>query len=88
MTTTNQPAGQNDMLAYIHNRKSELRKEIQICNENIRNTTRTLFAPPKANNKMESFFNIIDQGMAVYDGVVLGMRVMRNFRRIFSRSRR
>ena len=39
-------------------------------------------------DKMESFFNIIDQGMAVYDGVVLGMRVMRNFRRIFSRSRR
>lgn len=88
MTTTNQPAGQNDMLAYIRKRKSELRIEIQTCNENIRNTTKTLFAPPKANNKMESFFNIVDQGMAVYDGVILGMRVMRNFRRIFSRKRK
>lgn len=88
MATTNQPTAPNNTLAYIRTRKAELRKEIQICNENIRTTTKTMFAPPKANNKMESFFNILDQGMAVYDGVILGMRVMRNFRRIFGRKRR
>ena len=31
--------------------------------------------------------NMVDQGLAVYDGVMMGMRVARNIRRIFGKRR-
>lgn len=88
MATTNQQIEKmDDALTYIRTRKAALRTELVECSETIRITAKQMFAPPKASNKMESFFNILDQGMAVYDGVILGMRVMRNFKRLFGRRR-
>ena len=75
------------MMAYIRTRKNEIRNEIRESNMRMRGSVQAMFAAPTATNKMESFFNIVDQGMAVYDGVMLGMRVMRNIRRIFGRKR-
>lgn len=81
------PVEPRDMMAYIRTRKNEIRQEIRQSNAQMRTTMQAMFTAPKAGNKMESFFNVIDQGMAVYDGVMLGMRVMRNVRRIFGRKR-
>lgn len=81
------PVEPRDMMAYIRTRKNEIRNEIRESNMRMKGSMQAMFAAPKATNKMESFFNIVDQGMAVYDGVMLGMRVMRNIRRIFGRKR-
>lgn len=81
------PVEPRDMMAYIRTRKNEIRQEIRQSNAQMRTTMQAMFTAPKAGNKMESIFNVIDQGMAVYDGVMLGMRVMRNVRRIFGRKR-
>ena len=53
----------------------------------IRATTRKMFTPPKAGNKLESLMNMMDQGVMVYDGLMMGMRFARNIRRLFSRRR-
>ena len=41
----------------------------------------------EATSKLGSFMNMVDQGLAVYDGVMMGMRVARNIRRIFGKRR-
>lgn len=81
------PAEPRDMMAYIRTRKQDIRQEIRKSNMQMKASMKAMFAAPKSSNKMESFFNVIDQGMAVYDGVMLGMKVMRNVRRIFGRKR-
>ena len=54
----------------------------------IKTTTHKLFTPPpQATSKLGSFMNMVDQGLAVYDGVMMGMRVARNIRRIFGKRR-
>lgn len=74
-----------DALAAIRSQKAETKDRIRKSAELIKSTTHQLFTPPKATNKIESFMNLFDQGVAIYDGVMLGMRVMRNIRRIFGK---
>lgn len=85
MTANNTQTAQQDALAAIRARKAEVGGRIRESSAAIKATTRELFAPPKAGNKMERFMNLVEQGIAMYDGVMLGMRVMRNVRRIFRR---
>lgn len=51
----------------------------------MRSMTHDLFTPPKATNKLEQAFNLFDQGIAIYDGIMLGMRFVRNVRHIFGK---
>ena len=44
-----------------------------------------LFEPPKANGKLDLFANNIDRIIAVYDGVLLGTRIIRKVRRLVIR---
>ena len=46
-----------------------------------------LFAPVKAANKIELIMNSVNSGMAVVDGVMTGMRLMRRVRGYFRRRR-
>lgn len=74
-----------DALAAIRSQKADVRKRMRKSAAYIKNTTHQLFTPPKATTKLESFMNLLDQGVAIYDGVMLGMRVMRNIKHIFGR---
>lgn len=85
MTTNKTTYPQQDALAAIRTQKADVKKRIRTSAATIRITTHDLFTPPKASNKMERFMNLIDQGIAVYDGIMLGMRVVRNVRRIFGK---
>lgn len=77
-----------DTLQRIRTRKAEVKKEMRTSADTMKGTLRTLFAPPqKSNSKLGSLMNMVDQGLAVYDGVMMGMRVARNIRRIFRRRR-
>ena len=66
---------------------TEVKKQMQESAAYIKATTRKMFTPPKAGNKLESLMNMMDQGVMVYDGLMMGMRFARNIRRLFSRRR-
>ena len=69
-------------------KKSVLVSQIKESADFIKTTTHKLFTPPpQATSKLGSFMNMVDQGLAVYDGVMMGMRVARNIRRIFGKRR-
>ena len=88
--TNNNPSGiyPDDILAAIRTRKAEVKKQLQESATYIKTTTRKMFTPPQATNKFESLMNMMDQGVMVYDGLMMGMRFARNIRRLFGRRRR
>ncbi|MBU3854303.1 MAG: hypothetical protein H9789_10925 [Candidatus Paraprevotella stercoravium] len=76
-------------LDLIREEKRQVRKQIQESSDRIRNTYQNMVAPPKQpTTKMETFMNAFDQGMAIYDGIMMGMRIVRSIRSIFGSSRK
>mgnify|MGYP001056092132 FL=1 len=77
-----------DALKDIQNRKAEVKGKLKESTNILRETTQDLFAPPvQATTRFGSVMNIMNQGLAIYDGVTMGMRVVRNLRRVFGRRR-
>lgn len=76
-----------DALTALRERKAAVRTQLHESAQLLKSTTQGIFAPPKATNKLEAFMNLFDQGVAIYDGVLLGMRVVRNLQRVFGRRR-
>ncbi len=72
----------------IRARKAETKKQMKESADRIRTTTHNLFAPSsRGTSKMASFMRAVNQGLAVYEGVMAGMKVARNIRRIFRKRR-
>ena len=62
--------------------RNELRKQRAVMNE----TASNLFAPlAPAANKGAAIMRAFNTGMAVFDGVMLGIKMMRQVRRLFRR---
>ena len=63
-------------LEEIAERKKQLQHEIQVQKKAIITTTREIFAPvaPTA-NKADAIMRSFNTGMAVFDGVVMGLRL-------------
>jgi len=71
-------------LEEISERKLQLLKEIRMQKENISNTAKDLFAPlAPATSKADSLMRSFNTGMAVFDGVVMGIKIMRKIRGYF-----
>ncbi len=73
-------------LEEISARKEEVLTQIRAQKEVMTDTARELFAPlapaVSTGSKIQRAFNT---GMAVFDGLMLGMKIMRNLRRYFRR---
>ena len=67
-------------------RKAELQKEIQEKKENIKELSRELFAPLEpATNKANAMMRAFNTGMAIYDGAMTGVKIVRRIRKLFRR---
>lgn len=76
-------------LELIREEKMKVRKKIRKSSDRMRETYRNMVAPPKKPaTKMETFMNAFDQGVAIYDGIMIGMRIVRTIRSIFGSSRK
>ncbi len=84
-TTTRTNAGVT--LEEITRQKMEIRRRIKEQKQNMQASATELFAPVKAANKIELIMNSVNSGMAVVDGVMTGMRLMRRVRGYFRRRR-
>lgn len=72
----------------IARRKAELQQQIQQQKEVMTVLTQEIFAPLEpATNKATAMMRAFNTGMAVFDGITLGMKMMRKFRNLFSRKR-
>lgn len=73
-------------LEELRQQKAEALEELRAQKQAMADTTRNLFAPiAPAANKGTAIMRAFNTGMAVFDGVMLGMKLMRKVRKIFKR---
>lgn len=74
-------------LEEISRQKKDVYRQIKEQKQLIQLTATDLFAPVKSANKVELFMNSVNSGIAVVDGVMTGMKVMRRVRSFFRRKK-
>lgn len=81
------PTPQKITLEDIARRKQEVLDEIHGQTKAMTATTRRIFAPlaPVASGS-STLMRSFNTGMAIFDGVMLGIKVMRKMRSLFKRS--
>lgn len=85
---TNNSDNEAYTLDAIRNRKDEVLTAIRKDKDKIGARWSALFAPPEANSKGQRIMNIINNGFAIYDGTMMGLKLMKRCRSFFSRSRK
>lgn len=69
-------------LESIAQKKAMLLQEIRLQKEIMTGLTQEIFAPLEpATNKANAMMRAFNTGMAVFDGIVLGVKVMKKFRK-------
>lgn len=80
----NTPKTSSITLESIALQKEELRKRLQLQKQIMTDTARDLFAPLEpAASKGNAIMRAFNTGMAVFDGLMLGVNLMRRVRKIF-----
>ena len=81
----NTPDTTSITLESIAQRKAEVRKKLHLQKQMMTDTARDLFAPlAPAADKGNAIMRAFNTGMAVFDGVMLGLKMMKRVRRMFS----
>lgn len=84
----NMPDSYSMTLESIALRKKELRKKLHVQKEIMTDTARELFAPlAPAADKGNAIMRAFNTGMAVFDGLMLGVKMMRKVRSMFGARR-
>lgn len=83
---TDNPKPIPDTLEAIAQQKAEVLQQIRIQKRKMDGLVHELLAPLEpAANKAAALTRAFNTGMAVFDGVRLGMKLMRRFRKFFGR---
>lgn len=72
----------------IAQRRAEKKEEILCSKARIQNLTQELFAPQKSKNQMDNMMQHINAGIAAYDGLMTGLKILRRVRGFFSRNKK
>ena len=76
-------------LESITQQKAALLQQIRMQKEIMTDITREIFAPvAPATNKANAMMRAFNTGMAVFDGVMLGLKLMKKFRNFFGKGRK
>ena len=71
-------------LEEITQRKKKLLEEIRAQKQAMNDTVHEIFAPlAPATTKADSIMRSFNTGMAIFDGVMLGIKIMRKVRKYF-----
>lgn len=72
-------------LESIAQQKNELREKLRVQKEIMTDTARELFAPlPPAASKSNAIMRSFNTGMAVFDGIMMGMKLLKRLRKMFA----
>ena len=70
-------------------RKATLLQQIRAQKEIMTDLTQEIFAPlAPATNKANAMMRAFNTGMAVFDGIMLGAKLMKKFRMLFGRRKK
>lgn len=72
----------------IAQRRAEKKEEILLSKARIQNLTQELFAPQKSKNQMDNMMQHINAGIAAYDGLMTGLKILRRVRGFFARNKK
>ena len=72
----------------IAQRRAEKKEEILRSKARIQNLTQELFATQKSKNQMDNMMQHINAGIAAYDGLMTGLKILRRVRGFFSRNKK
>lgn len=72
----------------IAQRRAEKKEEILRSKARIQNLTQELFTPQKSKNQMDNMMQHINAGIAAYDGLMTGLKILRRVRGFFSRNKK
>lgn len=75
-------------LEEITRRKNEKKEEVRKLKAQMTQTMREMFAPEENKGGAMGIVQHIGTGIAVYDGIMTGIKVMRRVRGFFTRKRR
>ena len=75
-------------LESIARQKAELQQKIRLQKEIMTGLTHEIFAPLRpATNKGNAMMRTFNTGMAIFDGIVLGVKMMKKCKRFFGRKK-
>lgn len=79
------PIKQKFTLEDISQRKQEVLQDIRIQHEIIAETTQEIFAPlfPSSSQGHSSLIKKFNTGMAIFDGVMVGIKIFKSIRKTF-----
>lgn len=67
----------------IRERRLAKREELKLSKERMQDLTQQLFAPQQGKNKIDSLMQQVNMGIAAYDGLMTGIKVLRRVRSFF-----
>lgn len=72
----------------IAQRKKEKREEILASKKRMQNLAQQLFSPTKSDNKIDSMMQHVNMGIAAYDGIMTGIKILRRVQSFFSKKKK
>ena len=89
MKDSNQPQVTTTYSVEIINQlRKEKKMELKASKEKIITIGHELFNPPESKNKMDSMMQHVNAGIAAYDGLMTGLKILRKVRGFFRRTKR
>lgn len=85
--TTN--ANQTDALAAIRLSKQQINKDLRASRERMADILHEMTAPmPRATNKVQGIGQLVSNGMAIYEGLRIGLSIISAIRSLFGKRKR
>lgn len=82
-------SSQIDALKALRESKQQIRKELNVSKANIKYKVQGIISPAKATKRNTSRIGqLVSNGLAIYEGVRLGMSIIAAFRTLFGSKRR
>lgn len=75
-------------IEWVNQQKTEREEKIQASKKRIQNLTQQLFAPTRSNNKVDNMMQHINMGIAAYDGIMTGVKVLRRIQNFFGKKKK
>lgn len=84
MPHANPPTAPRDLNEVLARRQQTL-EQIRGKSARIHRLVDEVFSPPKEGSRYEAMLNNVSRAVAIYDGIMVGLKLMRRFRHIFRR---
>lgn len=89
MNNTPSISSQIDALKALHESKMQVKKELKVSKANIKYKVQGIISPAKTAKKNTTRIGqLVSNGLAIYEGVRLGLSIISAFCSIFGRKRR